>query len=77
MRTWPLLPKIASSPHLFLLADPALPDATPACGIAIQAATEVRFSYATVPGSSHLLEVEKPEQCIAAIRQFFAKAGFG
>jgi pimeloyl-ACP methyl ester carboxylesterase len=76
MGTWPLLPKIGS-PHLFLLADPDLPGATPACGIAIQAATEFGLNYATVPGASHLLQVEKPDLCAAAIRQFFARAGFG
>jgi pimeloyl-ACP methyl ester carboxylesterase len=76
MGTWPLLPKIGS-PHLFLLADPNLPTATPACGIAIQAATEFGLNYAVVPGTSHMLQVEKPDLCAAAIRQLFAKAGFG
>jgi pimeloyl-ACP methyl ester carboxylesterase len=76
MPTWSLLPKIGS-PNLFLLADPELPDATPACGIAVQAATEFGLDYATVPGTSHLLQVEKPDLCVATIRQFFAKAKFG
>jgi pimeloyl-ACP methyl ester carboxylesterase len=76
MGTWPLLPRIGS-PHLFLLADPELPTATPACSIAIQAAAEFGLKYAVVPGSGHMLQVEKPDLCAAAIRQFFARAGFG
>lgn len=76
MPTWSLLPRIRS-PHLFLLADPDLPDATPACRIALQAAAEFGLGHATVPGTSHMLQVERPEACVAAIRQFFAKACFG
>jgi pimeloyl-ACP methyl ester carboxylesterase len=75
MGTWTLLPRIAS-PHLFLLADPALPGATPACTIALQAAAEFRLNHATVPRTSHMLQVERPDLCLATIRRFFAKAGF-
>ena len=76
MGTWKLLPKIGS-PNLFLLADPELPGATPACSIAIQAATAFGLDYAAVAGTGHTLQVEKPDQCVGAIRQFFARAGFG
>lgn len=76
MRTWTLLPRIAS-PHLFLLADPALPGATPACKIALEAAAAFGLNHATVPGTSHMLQVERPDLCVATIRQFFAKAKFG
>jgi len=76
MGTWPLLPRI-KSPHLFLLADPDLPGATPACSIALQAAAEFGLNAATVPGTSHMLQVERPSLCIAAIRRFFSKVGFG
>jgi pimeloyl-ACP methyl ester carboxylesterase len=76
MATWKLLPRIAS-PHLFVLADPELPGATPACEIALQAAAEFRLNHATVPGTSHMLQVERPNLCLATIRRFFAKAGFG
>lgn len=75
MGTWPLLPRIAS-PHLFLLADPDLPAATPACRIALEAAAEFGLNHATVPGTSHMLQVERPDLCLAAIRRFFAKTGF-
>ena len=76
MTTWSLLDRL-HSPSLFLLADPDLPGATPACSIARLAAKEFGLAYATVPGTSHLLQVEKPDLCNTAIRQFFAKAGFG
>ena len=76
MGTWTLLPRL-KSPHLFLLADPELPGATPACNIALQAAAEFGLNHATVPGTSHMLQVERPDLCLASIRQFFAKAGFG
>jgi len=76
MGTWPLLPRIKSR-HLFLLADPELPGATPACSIALQAAAEFGLNAAAVPGTSHMLQVERPDVCAAAIRQFFAKAKFG
>ncbi|HEX2116022.1 MAG TPA: alpha/beta hydrolase [Alphaproteobacteria bacterium] len=76
MGTWPLLPNI-HSPALFLLADPALPGATPACGIALQAAAEFGLDHAIVPGTSHMLQVERPDLCLKVIRAFFAEAGFG
>lgn len=76
MDTWTLLPRIRS-PHLFLLADPALPGATPACKIALEAAAEFVLNQATVPGTSHMLQVERPDLCVATIRAFFAKIGFG
>jgi pimeloyl-ACP methyl ester carboxylesterase len=76
MGTWRLLPRIAS-PHLFLLADPALPGATPACKIALQAVAEFGLNHATVPGTGHMLQVERPDLCMATIHRFFAKAGFG
>lgn len=76
MGTWPLLKRIAS-PHLFLLADPELPGATPACQIALKAAAAFGLNHATVPGTSHMLQVERPDLCVETIRRFFAKAGFG
>jgi pimeloyl-ACP methyl ester carboxylesterase len=75
MGTWPLLGRLRS-PSLFLLADPELPGATPACGIALQAAAEFGLNHAVAPGTSHMLQVERPDLCLAPIRAFFAKHGF-
>jgi pimeloyl-ACP methyl ester carboxylesterase len=75
MTTWSLLDRL-HSPALFLLADPDLPGATPACSIGRLAAKEFGLDYAIVPGTSHLLQVEEPEACLNLIRTFFAKSGF-
>jgi pimeloyl-ACP methyl ester carboxylesterase len=38
-------------------------------------AEEGGFDYAAIPGTSHLLQLEKPDACAAAAREFLAGAG--
>ncbi|MGH7093291.1 MAG: alpha/beta fold hydrolase [Stellaceae bacterium] len=35
------------------------------------------FDYVAIPGTSHLLQLEAPEACAAAVREFLEAAGFG
>jgi pimeloyl-ACP methyl ester carboxylesterase len=39
-------------------------------------AREGRFDYLAMPGTGHLLQLEKPAACADAVREFFQKIGF-
>jgi pimeloyl-ACP methyl ester carboxylesterase len=76
MATWPLLAKLRG-PAMFLGADPTLPAATPAAAVVGLAAREAGLPHVVVPGTSHTLQIERPDRCVAAVRSFFKQAGFG
>jgi pimeloyl-ACP methyl ester carboxylesterase len=76
MGTWPLLSKLQRQ-AMFLGADPALPAATPAAAVVGLAAQEAGLPHVVIPGTSHTLQIERPDLCVAAVRSFFAKVGFG
>jgi pimeloyl-ACP methyl ester carboxylesterase len=76
MGTWPLLSKLRG-PAMFLAADPSLPDATPPSVVIGLAAGESGLPHVAIPGTSHTLQIERPDLCAAAVRSFFKQAGFG
>ena len=76
MGTWKLLSKLRG-PAMFLGADPFLPTATPAAAVVGLAAKEAGLPHVVVPGTSHTLQIERPDLCVAAVRSFFKQAGFG
>lgn len=75
MGTWPLLARLPG-PALFLAADPALPDATPPAEVIRLAASQFGLRHVVVPGTSHMLQIERPDLCVAEIRRFLDRAGF-
>ncbi len=76
MGTWPLLSKLRG-PTMFLGADPTLPTATPTAAVVGLAAKEAGLPHVVVPGTSHTLQIERPDLCVGAVRSFFQQAGFG
>ncbi|MDB5410515.1 MAG: alpha/beta hydrolase superfamily protein SupD [Rhodospirillales bacterium] len=68
-------PAVFGSPVTLIAADPTLPNALPSA-LANQAwAAEQRYHYAAIPGTSHMLQIEKPAETVAAVKDFLARAG--
>lgn len=62
-------------PVKMIAADPAAPGA-PAPAFANQAlAQELGYPYEAIPGTGHLLQIQKPEECRRAVLQFLDEAG--
>lgn len=56
-------------------ADPEMKGA-PATALTNQAlAVENGYDYASVPGTGHLLQIEKPLECVRLVEEFLAKSG--
>lgn len=75
MGTWALLPRLQRR-TLFLAADPAQPNATPTARVVLMAARHAALPAVVVPGTGHMLQVERPELCIAEVRAFLRQASF-
>jgi pimeloyl-ACP methyl ester carboxylesterase len=74
-----LWPKASAfgGPVKLIGADPNLKGA-PATAHANRAlGTENGYNYCSIEGTGHLLQIEKPEACVAAVEEFLAECGLG
>lgn len=59
-----------------IAADPTAPGAAPA--FANQGlAAELGYVYEAIPGTGHMLQIKKPEECRRAVLSFLAEHGLG
>jgi pimeloyl-ACP methyl ester carboxylesterase len=61
-------------PIKLICADPA--DGGPPALIGRALADEAAVEYEAIPMTSHFLQIERPQECIRAMEDFFAKHGF-
>jgi pimeloyl-ACP methyl ester carboxylesterase len=71
---WPRLAGCAV-PLKLIGADPDLPGAKPTPAIVRDMAAELGLAYEAVPGTSHFLQIERPEACVAAMERFLRPLG--
>ena len=76
MNLWPRA-KVFAGPVKLIGADPEFKGGSPT-GRANQAlGTENGYEYSFVPGSGHLLQVEKPDECARLTLEFLQECGLG
>jgi pimeloyl-ACP methyl ester carboxylesterase len=76
LNLWPHAREFAG-PVTLIGADPDLKGA-PATALTNQAlGLENGYDYASVPGTGHLLQIEKPAECVRLVEDFLAKHGMG
>lgn len=66
---WPWLGQI-DFPVRLLCADPDVPGVQPSAAIDREMAAEFGLDYACVPGTTHFLQLERPDLCAALARDF-------
>jgi len=62
-------------PTKLICGDPELPEVMPPALIGRALAKEHSLPYEAIPGTTHFLQVEKPEECIRAMESFLAPLG--
>jgi pimeloyl-ACP methyl ester carboxylesterase len=68
-------PSVFGGPVTLIAADPTLPNALPSA-LANQAwAQDHGYDYAAIPGTGHMLQIEKPAATVAAVKNFLARLG--
>jgi pimeloyl-ACP methyl ester carboxylesterase len=68
---WPQGSEFAG-PTRLMGADPALPHGPPTAAANQALARENGIDYVAIAGAGHLLQIERPEECRAALRDFLA-----
>ena len=71
---WPRLGSVAC-PLILIGADPAHPSATPPAAGCKAIHDEYGVDYVMIPGTTHFLQIEKPEACRRALEDFIARIG--
>jgi pimeloyl-ACP methyl ester carboxylesterase len=72
LHLWPAASALGG-PVALIAADPEVPGA-PAPAFANRAlAQEGGYDYTAVPGTGHLLQIQKPEECRRALLEFLAR----
>jgi pimeloyl-ACP methyl ester carboxylesterase len=62
-------------PMKLICGDPDLPDVMPPALIGRALAQQHNLSYEAISGTSHFLQIEEPEKCVAAMEAFLAPRG--
>lgn len=62
-------------PFIMICADPSVEKGSPTAEPNRALAEEGGYEYAVVPGSGHLLQIEKPAECVAIVRDFLTRYG--
>jgi pimeloyl-ACP methyl ester carboxylesterase len=73
---WKRLPEIAG-PIMFICSDPEAEGADVNGRINLAAAKEFGLPCVSIPGTTHLLQIEKPRECIEAMERFLASLHLG
>lgn len=71
---WPRLTSVPC-PMILIGADPAAPFATPPAAGCKSIHDDYGVDYTMVPDTTHFLQIEKPEVCRRALRDFLARLG--
>jgi pimeloyl-ACP methyl ester carboxylesterase len=71
---WPRL-EGQGVPLKLIGADPDLPGAKPTPAIVRDMAAELGLAYGAVPGTTHFLQIERPEACVEAVERFLRPLG--
>lgn len=71
---WPRLAGCAV-PLKLIGADPDLAGAKPTPAIVRDMAAELGLAYEAVPGTTHFLQIERPEACVEAVERFLGPLG--
>jgi len=66
---WPRLP-LLRTPLMILGADPSLPERTLPALICQALTQELDIPYRMLPGTTHFLQIERPVECAAVVREF-------
>jgi len=74
LNLWPRA-QAFGGPAKLIGADPELKGAPPIARANRALATENGYDYAFVPGTGHLLQIEKPAECARLVEDFLAKCG--
>jgi pimeloyl-ACP methyl ester carboxylesterase len=61
----------------FIGADPAMAGVPPTPAIVRDMAAELGVAYEAVAGTTHFLQIERPEECVAAVERFLRPLGLG
>lgn len=72
---WPRLLAL-KQPIILIAADPAHPDASPPASICRAIHQELGIEYAMIPGTTHFLQIEKPDACRGALLDFLKRHHF-
>lgn len=64
-------------PFIMICADPDMERPSPTAIPNRALAEEGGYDYAAVPGTGHLLQIEKPAECVAVMTDFLARHGLG
>jgi pimeloyl-ACP methyl ester carboxylesterase len=74
LNLWPMA-SAYGGPVKLIGADPTLAGGPPTGMANAALGAENGYDYVAIPGSGHLLQIEKPEACVAAVRDFLAARG--
>lgn len=69
---WPRLPSLRR-PTILIAADPDCPDTSPPASCCRAIHQELGLAYVKIPDTTHFLQIEKPEACRAALKDFIAR----
>jgi len=73
-RTWAGLAQMPVAVKL-ICADPTLAEAGSTAHLGRAAAREAGLAYEAIPGTTHFLQIEKPQECVAAMEAFLQEQG--
>jgi pimeloyl-ACP methyl ester carboxylesterase len=71
---WPR-PTDFAGPVTLISGDPELPDAMPPARVGRALHDELDWPYVAIPQTSHMLQIEQPDACVAAVETFLAANG--
>jgi pimeloyl-ACP methyl ester carboxylesterase len=71
---WPRMRDL-TIPVILICADPALPGATPATRVGAAIHDEIGIDYVAIPGTTHFLQIERPQACRDALNDFLVRHG--
>ena len=69
---WAALKRGLQVPVAIIAADPDLPDQTAPALSCAALSREADIAYTVVPDTTHFLQVEQPDACVAAVKSFVA-----
>ncbi len=71
---WPR-PADFAGPVTLISGDPDLPDALPPAKVGRVLEEELDWPHVAIPETSHMLQIERPDACVAAVEGFLAAHG--
>lgn len=72
---WPRMRKL-TIPIVLICGDPALPETSPATRVGAAIRDDIGIEYIAIPGTTHFLQLERPQACRDALISFLRAHGF-